>query len=51
MYEFLAAVTCAVLIGMAIGFKIFSAVLNRHMDAGDMDIYIKGRRIEHIGMW
>lgn len=50
LYTILTTVIVSLLIGAVGGIKLFSAVINHHIDSGDADVFIKGRRVERIGM-
>ena len=50
LYTLLAVITVSIFVGAVLGIKLFAATINHHIDSGDADVYIKGKRVERIGM-
>ena len=50
MYTILTTIVVSLFIGAVFGIKLFAAIINHHIDAGTADVFIKGTRVERIGM-
>lgn len=51
MYSLLTLIVVSFLLGMILGFWVLTNAINRHVEDGDMEIYVEGRRLPHYRLF